>query len=456
MKTGIKKKRRKVVIERCFCLICERRFLTMRLFCCIVLMFSIMPLKAGAEELIRKGETLDIKRCIEIAIERQPNILAAIYNIKAGESRIGQARANYFPQVNWNSAYSRNNQPVTTLNTSLVPLLPYNDYSSFLSLTQNIYDFGRTSNQVQIQSLSRDASQQDLQNVTSLIVFTVKQFYYGLLQAQKNRDVALGTVQQFQQHLDQANGFFTVGVKAKFDVTKAEVDLSNAELNLMTAENNVLIAAVNLNNAMGYPKAPNYNIQDNLAYQPYEISFEEAVKRAYAERPDLQSVLLKEGALQKTLDLAKKGYYPYITGTANYGFDNQEFPLSKGWVVGAQLTVPLFSGNSTKYQMDEARANLDALKANEESLRQSIYLDVQQAFLNLQLAKNQIVTAELAVRQADDNLDIANGRYAAGLGNPIEVTDSLVAQSNAKTAYIAALYNYKIAQASAERAMGVR
>lgn len=428
----------------------------MRLFCYIILLFLIVPLKAGAEELIRKGETLDIKRCIEIAIERQPNILAAIYNIKAGESRIGQARANYFPQVNWNSAYSRNNQPVTTLNTSLVPLLPYNDYSSFLSLTQNIYDFGRTSNQVQIQSLSRDASQQDLQNVTSLIVFTVKQFYYGLLQAQKNRDVALGTVQQFQQHLDQANGFFTVGVKAKFDVTKAEVDLSNAKLNLMTAENNVLITAVNLNNAMGYPKAPGYNIQDNLAYQPYEISFEEAVKRAYIERPDLQSVLLKEGALQKTLDLARKGYYPYITGTANYGFDNQEFPLNRGWVVGAQLTVPLFSGNSTKYQMDEARANLDALKANEESLRQSIYLDVQQAFLNLQLAKKQIVTAELAVRQADENLDIANGRYAAGLGNPIEVTDSLVAQSNAKTAYIAALYNYKIAQASAERAMGVR
>jgi hypothetical protein len=142
--------------------------------------------------------------------------------------------------------------------------------------------------------------------------------------------------------------------------------------------------------------------------------------------------------------------------TANYGFDSQSFPLDRGWTVGAQLTFPIFSGYSTKYQVEEARATLDVLKANEENLRQSIYLDVQQAYLNLQVAKDQISTTELTVRQADENLELANGRYAAGVGNPIEVTDALVAQANAKTAYIAALYNYKIAQASIEKAMGVR
>ena len=158
----------------------------------------------------------------------------------------------------------------------------------------------------------------------------------------------------------------------------------------------------------------------------------------------------------KTIDLAKTGYYPYITGNANYGFESREFPLDKGWTVGAQLTVPIFSGNLTKYQVEEAKAALDVLKANEETLRQSIFLEVQQAWLNLQLARDQISAAELTVRQAGENLDLANGRYAAGVGNPIEVTDSLVALANARTAHVAALYNYKIAQASMEKAMGVR
>jgi outer membrane protein TolC len=53
-----------------------------------------------------------------------------------------------------------------------------------------------------------------------------------------------------------------------------------------------------------------------------------------------------------------------------------------------------------------------------------------------------------------ENLELANGRYASGVGSPIEVTDALVAASNAKTAQISALYDYKLAQSSLEKAAG--
>lgn len=414
----------------------------------------ITPPLAGAEELIKKGETLDLQHCIAIALQRQPNILAAQNTVKVSESRIGQAKANYFPQVNLSAGYSRS----YTGSSSNVygSKSPYNDYSSSVTLSQSIYDFEKTSTQVKIQRLNRDSSQQDLANVSSQIVFNVKQTYFALLSAMKNRDVAEETVRQFQQHLDRAKGFFEVGVKPKFDVTKAEVDLSNARLNLLTAANTVRIARVNLNNAIGLPEAPDYQIEDSLAFQPYEVNFEEALKKAYANRPDLQSILLKKESLEKSIDLAKKGYYPALTGNANYGYDGQEFPLDKGWMVGATLSFPIFSGLSTKYQVDEARANLEVQKAGEEALRQSIHLDVQQAWLNLQVARDKISAAELAVRQAAENLELANGRYAAGVGSPIEVTDALVAQSNARTAHVAALYDYKLAGASMEKAMGVQ
>ena len=54
-----------------------------------------------------------------------------------------------------------------------------------------------------------------------------------------------------------------------------------------------------------------------------------------------------------------------------------------------------------------------------------------------------------------ENLDIANGRYSAGVGNPIEVTDAQVSLITAKTSYIQALYDCKIAQAGLEKAMGI-
>jgi outer membrane protein len=416
----------------------------------------IAPFNAGAEELIKKGDTLDLRQCIEIALKKQPNIVAAMGNVNINQSRIGQAKANYYPQINWSSSYNRINPATGTLLKSGSSGSSYDAYLSNVNLSQIIYDFEKTSTQVKIQNLNLGSSRSDLDNVSSQIVFGVKQAYFGLLQAKRNRDVAVETVQQFQQHLDQAKGFFEVGTKPKFDVTKAEVDLSNAKLNLIKVENAFRIARVNLNNAVGMPEAPEYTIVDDFGFYLYKISLEDALKRAYTTRPDLQSIGAKREAAERTIDLQKKGYYPTLSGNANYGFSGEDFPLDRGWNVGATLTFPLFSGLSTKYQVEEARANLDILRANEESLKQAIHLDVEQACLNLQQASESISTAELAVRQATENIELANGRYASGVGSPIEVTDALVSLSNVKTAYIAALYDYKVAQASMEKAMGMK
>ena len=72
-----------------------------------------------------------------------------------------------------------------------------------------------------------------MRTCTDQIVFTVKQAYYGVLQAKCKGMFRGDTVKQFDQHLEQAKGFFEAGTKPKFDVTKAEVDLSNAKLNLI-------------------------------------------------------------------------------------------------------------------------------------------------------------------------------------------------------------------------------
>jgi outer membrane protein TolC len=408
---------------------------------------SILPAGAGAEALVRTGEMLDLQRCIAIALSRHPGIQAAAGTLRAGDSRIGQARSDYYPQLNGSAGYSRTN-PTTSAGQV------YDSYSSSVSLSQNLYDFGKTSTQVKIQELNRDSSRSDLDNVRTQVSFGVKQAYFGLLQAGRNRDVSREVVGQFQQHLEQASAFFEVGTKPKFDVTKAEVDLSNAKLNLIKAENAVRLARVALNNAMGLPEAPDYEVADQLSSQRVEIDLDETIRKAYDRRPDLKAIAVKKQSLEQSIELARKGYYPSVTGNAGYGWGGGSFPLEQGWSFGAQLNVPLFSGFSTKYQVAEAQANLDVLAANEALLRQTIDQDVKQAWLNLHEAADRGVAAELIVRQAAENLELANGRYASGVGSPIEVTDALVAASNAKTAQISALYDYKLAQSSLEKAAG--
>ena len=203
----------------------------------LVCFWLLLPAVVGAEDLIRKGETLDLQRCIAIALERHPSIQAAAGTVTAGESRVGQARSGFYPQLNGSAGYSRTDPTSASVTTSTTAGQSYNNYSSGISLSQNLYDFGKTSTQVKVQEFNRDSFRSDLDNVLIQVTFGVKQAYYGLLQARRNRDVAREVVGQFQQHLEQAKAFFEVGTKPKFDVTKADVDLSNAKLNLLKAEN---------------------------------------------------------------------------------------------------------------------------------------------------------------------------------------------------------------------------
>ena len=419
--------------------------------------FLALVSAARSQEPVSHGEVLTLEKCVSIALANNPNIIASGGTVVVNESKLGEARSPYYPQVSASAGYSRNSAPVSSVTRSTVaPGHDYDQYNNSVSLTQNIYDFGKTSSQVGIQRLNLESSRSDLDGIRSQTVFNVKQAYYSVLQAKRNREVVIESIKQFEDHLEQARGFYAVGTKPRFDVTKAEVDLSNARVNLIKAENALKIAYVNLNNAMGTPMAPDYTVEDNLVFQKYDITFEDAIGTAYGVRPDLKSTLSREKASEESIELAKKGYYPALTGSAAYNWTGQKYPLDEGWNVGATVTIPLFSGFLTKYQVDESRASLDVARANEKVLRQSIYLDVQQAYLNLKAAQESIPAAELALKQAQENLDLANGRYSAGVGSPIEVTDAQVNYISAKTAYNQALYDYKVAQASLEKAMGVR
>jgi outer membrane protein len=418
-----------------------------------VFFWPLLPLAAGAQEPIRKGQTLDLERCIAIALERHPSLQAAAGTVKAGESKVGQARSPQYPQINGSVSYSRTD-PMSPSSGKTGTAEASDSYASSISLSQSLYDFGRTSTQVKIQEFNLNSSRSDLDNTRTQVTFAVKQAYWGLLQAERNRTVSREVVEQLSQHLDRAKAFFEVGIKPKFDVTKAEVDLSNAKFNLQKAENALRLAFVALNTAMGIPEAPDYRVADQLSLDALNIDLDQMLLRAYERRPDLKAILLKKQSLEQSIELARKGYYPSLTGTASYGWGGGSFPLDQGWSFGAQLNVPLFSGYSTKQQIAEAQANLEVLTANEASLRQGIYQNVKQAWINLQEAADRVKTAAVSIRQADENLELANGRYASGVGNPIEVTDALVAVSNAKTADISALCDYKLAKASLEKAVG--
>ncbi|MBI4688004.1 MAG: TolC family protein [Nitrospirae bacterium] len=261
----------------------------------------LLPFMAWADEIIKSGETLTLRRCIETATKIHPDIAAAAGAAQAGRQRIGQAEANYYPQIDLSLGYNKSESDRISSNTSG----SFNEFSGSASLRQTIYDFGKTTTQVNIEKFSADSSSSELSNIKQQVIFNVTEAYYGILRAKRQRDVAIEVVKQFEEHLKQAKGFFDVGTKPKFDVTKADVDLSNAKLNLLKADNALRIAKATLNNAMGIPQTYTYEIHDDLSFSDYRIALDDALKSAYDNRADLRALILRKNANSLSIDLAK-------------------------------------------------------------------------------------------------------------------------------------------------------
>jgi len=57
-----------------------------------------------------------------------------------------------------------------------------------------------------------------------------------------------------------------------------------------------------------------------------------------------------------------------------------------------------------------------------------------------------------ALRQARENLELAEGRYQTGVGNIIELTDAQASLTTAEANHVQALYNHQTAIAAVEKA----
>ena len=410
------------------------------------------------------ADRLTLDQAITLALQSHPSILAVRGTSRAQEARLGAAKSDFYPHLDLTSSYRRataNFAPSSQTGSSLNRIAAsessnesFDNYSASLSLQQLIFDFGKTGAGVEAAREGLRASRWDVEATRENVVVNVKVAYFGLLGARHVVRVDEETVQQFEQHLQQAEGFFNIGTRPKFDVTKAEVDLTNARLNLIQARNAAEVARVTLANAIGLPDRPIGELEELLDFKKVEITEAQALEEALQRRPELLSLVASRRAGEASVRSAQRSFFPVLSGTADYLYRGQEFPLVWNWDVGLNLTFPLFSGYLLNSQLAEARANLTTVEANQEALRQNILLEIRQSYLNLREAGERVSLSTLVVRQAEENLQLANGRFQAGVATSVERTDAQVSLTNAKTSQIQALYDYKVAEARLEKAMG--
>lgn len=419
---------------------------------------KVLPLSDANSDYIISGSVeknidLTLENCIELALGNNPQINAAFQDILASDARIKQVWSNYFPQLSWQTGYTRIRQ--LQLSDALGRNLTFNYYIlGQVTLQQMLYDFGVTQNQATIRRLDYEGYKTTLTAVINDVIYQTKDAYFALLYAYESKRVAQDTVDKFQLFYNQAKAFYEIGMNPKVDVTIAESNLSSAKLKLIQADNNVNLAIARLNNVMGVPFIDKYNILDKLQYQPLNLTFNQAVDIAREARPELKLAEIKVETANQTLKLVKKSFYPTLSVEGQLQIGGKQWTSNHGYNIGGYLNFPTVNGMLIRNEIKEARYLYDKELANAQNTQNQIYLEIQNAFLKLEEKKNQMPVALLQVKQAKENYELSYGRYRVGEASPTELKDSQIMYENAQLTYYQALYEYNSAKAELEKAVG--
>lgn len=402
---------------------------------------------------VEKNIEMTLDNCIQIALGNNPRIAMAMDDVLASDSRIKQVWSNYFPTLSWQTGYTRIKQ--LQLSDAIGENLEYNYYLlGQISLQQMLYDFGVTQNQATIRKLDYKAYKKSFEATVNDVIYQTKDAYYNLLYAHENKRVAQDTVDKYQLFYDQAKAFYKSGMNPKVDVTIAETNLSNAKLSLIQADNSVNLAIAKLNNVMGVPYLEKYDVPERLQFKPINLTFEQAIDIARDSRPELKMAEIKVEEAHQTLNLAKKSYFPTISLEGQYQRGGRHWNSNYGFNAGAYLTFPAINGMLIRNEIKEARYLYDKELANAKNTQNSIYLEIQNAYLTLDEKRNKLPVTILQVKQAKENYELSYGRYRVGEGSPTELKDAENIYEQAQLNYYTALYEYNSAKAQLEKAIG--
>jgi outer membrane protein len=431
----------------------------------VILMCSVIPRAGQAEESL-----LTLDEAVKRALAKNPTVTAAQATLEASDNRVYEARSGFLPQAILSASYKRG-----TLNQEASPALKasptasqfksalniksmdsFDTYAFSLVVNQLIWDFGRTGGTYDAAKALRDASSFDLESSKRSLWLAVTQAYFTVLATQELVIAASETKKQMEKHLEQAKAQYEVGIRQRIDVTRATSDLASAQLTLVRTTNANRLARVALNNTMGVPEHTDYRVERPANSMPLEVaSLEETIREAISNRPETRSLKQKVQALSEQIRVAQSGWYPAIAANAGWNYTGYHLNnLPYNWGVGLTIGWNIFSGLQTVHAVREAEANQRAQQALLSNLEIGIRAEVESALLSYNEARESLIPAKALLDSAQETMYLADGRYNAGTGNIVEVTDAQAVLTQAKAGLIQAEYDIEIARVVLLKATG--
>ena len=431
----------------------------------------------GGAHVITGDLTLD--HAVQAALAKNPEILKQLQEIERTRGQIIEVRALALPHLGVTSFFNYQDQrlierggsgsfsPAFSGTSSSGNAASSNQQQGFslgdkswnVSITakQVLYSGGQVRAAMNIAKFTGESSYYQLRDLIDKVIALTRTEFLDVLLNRALITVQEESIQLLSDQLKDQQNRFDAGTVPRFNVLRAEVALSNARPFLIRARNNYLISQLQLAKTLGLDPGPQgkptFNCVGQIDVPERPLGLLNALQLAKERRAFLkvqrQQILIAKEQIQVSL----AGYKPRLDANGGYELRNTRLSdeLDKvvdGWFYGITGSWNIFDGLETYGKVKQSRAQLEAAKIVYDDSVLQVELEVQQAYANVQAARETIRSQQKNVEQALESLRLANERFAAGAGTQLDVLDARTALTQARTVEIEAraAYNKQLAE----------
>lgn len=407
---------------------------------------------------------LTLKQCIDIALEKNPDLIILKNNYESSKSKVKESISGYMPQLSGTFSYSRRVTPLSTSFGSvsfpgLEDKFDVTTYTTGLSLQQNIWDFGRTSSVVSRAKINEEFSLLNFEKKKTEIIFQVKKNYYNLLQAKAMEQINVITLKEIENLLEEVREKKKQGLATYVDVLNAESEYVKFKAEIKKTKHQIDLATITLVNILGESETSKPIAEEKFP-SPEEFplgfkNFDECKNRAIVSRLEFKEIELQEKLANANVSGVYSEWLPAISGSAVYDLtDNYFFPKQKSWSFGVNISIPIFSGFGSKARLESSESDLKNIETDRKLTTQNILLQVKANYYRVIEAKENVEVTKKKLEYLEKNLEAVNAKYKEGLSTVTEFIDIQTKKVSAEFESQQALYNYYVALSELEYSIG--
>lgn len=429
----------------------------------------VLALTAGLAASADADGLLTLEDAIARARSQHPDARSAVAAEREAEARLQQARAGWFPRVDYVEGWQRGDQPVFVFSSLLTQRRftegnflieslnqpdPVNNFRTAFLVEQALFDGGATRAAVRAARAGRSLAASGRAQAEAALAEAATGAYGRVLLIEAQEAAAAAAVEAAEADAARARDRRDAGLVTDADVLALEVHLAQMREQHITASGEATVARAQLNQVIGAPLDARFSLVLPAAAESTAPDATGLDADALS-RPEVQQARLRETIAAAAESAARGAYLPHVTFQGAYEFNGGTFgDRVSGWIVGAQVRVNLFKGLADAGRLMESREAAKRAALSREKAETDARVEVHAARARLDAATARERVGRMAVAQARETQRIVRDRYESGMATVTDVLRAAQATLQAEFQEIGARVDVLVRRAALDRARG--